>query len=75
MFSQTDFSAPLSVLIALMEYAFVVWLPDAQEMEHNASELVSGCGNRLRFAEPSANAPEEFTEIVVRVVQGIGPHA
>jgi hypothetical protein len=36
MFPQTDFSAPLSLLIALMEYAFVVRLLDAQEMGHKA---------------------------------------
>jgi hypothetical protein len=62
----------VSLFFAPYEYALVVSLLRAQQMEHNARQFVSRGRNRLWLAQFSGDLSKEFAKIVVRVMERIG---
>jgi hypothetical protein len=71
----TKFSMFVSLFFAPHEYALVVSLLRAQQMEHNARQFVSRGRNRLWLAQFSGDPSKEFAKIVVRVMERIGCHS
>jgi hypothetical protein len=53
----------------------VVSLFSAEQVIHNACELVSRGGDGLGFAELPSDTPKELTEIIFGMMQGVGRHA
>jgi hypothetical protein len=75
LFAKPIFSVPAGFLFRFVKDALLVSLLCAQQVEHDASKFV-GCGSsRLGFAERPRDAPEELTQIVFGVMQGVSAHA
>jgi hypothetical protein len=75
LFAKPIFSVPADFLFRLVKDALVVSLLCAQQVEHDASKFVGRGSSRLGFAEPPRDAPEELTQIVFGVMQGLSAHA
>ena len=75
MFSEPEFGASQSILFAAMKHALVVGFLSAEQVVHDARQLVRCSGSRLRLAKLACNAPKELTEVILSVMEGMSAHA
>ncbi len=73
--TQSILSAAYGFFFGLVEDSLAVCLFCAQQVKDDASKLVGRGCDRLRPAEFAGDAADEFTQIVLRVVESVSAHA
>lgn len=74
MFPEPQLRPSQSILFTFVEHAIIVGFSRAKQVKDDARQLVRSCGDCLRFAALTRDAPKELAEIILGMVQGLRTH-